>query len=427
MWQTMDNVEDDIELSQRDEVETGGLLDGMFKPPSLDGDDEQETEGKGDGFADASMPMKALPLSLVLIVIFTLLITNHFVNSDRHISLYGPNTSGTSITPSAGVGPATTDLKETIFLEYEYDTTDMKHEPTGIFTSLEGDIVIAADKKGYVYASSDFGTTFAWSRPLQVGSGKMVYAAIYGLAMSSSGKTMLAGTAQHSNYYSGDWGTTWETRGSDSARCGIIAGTSDLKELVCIGGSSDEANYIYYSSDYGENWTKTTAEKKQWVGLVASQDMSRIVALEYDGWAYVSTDKGTTFTAHEGEANKWGCLAGSSNAMTLLITDSETGNAHGSLDGGETWSTFYTNVKGDTITIGPCAVSSDGLKFALGFDGKGISFTSDLESGFTANEVITSWVSQDQFGTSAEVMAASSDLSVIHIGSSDKKIYSGSL
>lgn len=111
--------------------------------------------------------------------------------------------------------------------------------------------------------------------------------------------------------------------------------------------------FILKSKDLGE---------KNWMGIISSKDFSRIVALEYDGWPYTSTDQGATWISIEGEANPWGCFACSDDCMIMMMTDLATGNAHGSFNAGETWTNIYTNMHGDDQQITACSVTGDGTQ-----------------------------------------------------------------
>jgi hypothetical protein len=245
--------------------------------------------------------------------------------------------------------------------------------------------------------------------------------------MSEDGETMIASTGSYSNYYSEDGGGSWEEM-SDSPTCGIMSASADLSSIICIeGADSSQETYLYYSKNSGKSWTKADAGKRNWVGVVTANDFSRTIALETGGWAYVATSNKMEFTAHEGEANNWGCLAGSSDATVLIMTDVDTGNAHGSFDGGDTWTNVYTSVS-DSHIIGPCAVNGGGTRTALGFDSTSPKISKSFDStvhGFNPMSIITTYVNQEGFPEDAAFMATSSNFEYVFTVSSDNVVYAG--
>jgi BNR/Asp-box repeat len=308
----------------------------------------------------------------------------------------------------------------------EIATHTLKATATGLFSSTDGETVVAADMSGHLLISHDYGATFKTTRPLQLSSGK--YATVYGLVMDEDGTKMMASTGTNNNFYSEDGGVTWEEM-SDSPTCGKIAATSDLSGIVCIEGiDSSEETYVYYSKDYGESWSKADAGKGNWIGVVTASDFSRTVLLETGGWAYIATSDDMEFTANEGEANNWGCLAASSDATVLVMTDVDTGNAHGSFDGGDTWTNVYTNMWGDDQIIGPCMVNGDGTRIALGFTGASMKITKSFDAtvkGFNPMSLVTKYVDQDGFPEGALFAASSSDFEYLYAIDDDDVVYAG--
>jgi len=115
-------------------------------------------------------------------------------------------------------------------IKFKYTST--KGTPLGIYSSKTGKYVITSDSKGYVYRSSDYGSSWSKSKALKLSSGS--YAKIYGLVMSSTGKAMIAGTGDGPTYKSTDFGKSWSEL-SDQP-CSVLAADSELDNVTCVGG-----------------------------------------------------------------------------------------------------------------------------------------------------------------------------------------------
>lgn len=262
--------------------------------------------------------------------------------------------------------------------EYDYKFHSIDNEPISVFTSTKGHIVIVGDNEGHVHRSEDYGATWKSKKPLKVGSGNEV-ASIYGLAMDQSGTKMVAGTAFYKNFHSHDGGATWSPSTTSDQECSIISGNSDLTNIICIGGQVGKRTHLYYGTEDNALKLARGLGRKKWMGLVSSSDMSHSVAVEKsDGnYVYISKDGGKTWgnpvqAEDKGVRGTWGCLAASSNAMSLLLTDYRTSNAHFSTNGGLTWLQLFNGPdngifteKGDKITS--CAISANERYYAVGF------------------------------------------------------------
>jgi len=75
-------------------------------------------------------------------------------------------------------------------------------------------------------------------------------------------------------------------------------------------------------------------------------------------------------------------LSASDDAQVLVITDVESGNAHISFDGGDTWDNVYTlnYALESSVKITTSAVSSDGTSVAFGFDGQYVQTTTGIDT-----------------------------------------------
>jgi photosystem II stability/assembly factor-like uncharacterized protein len=217
------------------------------------------------------------------------------------------------------------------------------NSPTNIYTNYDGNIVIVGDQLGNIMRSTNHGLSWDTDKTLYNGTD---YLSIVGLVMNEDGNEMLVSTSSNMIFYSNDYGATFNIRSRDR-ECSIMAASNDLKKVSCIGGAiaattatlfgDDDGsvdvnhNHIYYSEDGGYNWSKSDAKNARWVGLLSNQDGSWIVGIIKHKYKYVwaSIDGGKTYSCiNDEERNDWGCLAGSKDLQTMIMTDTVSRNVH---------------------------------------------------------------------------------------------------
>jgi photosystem II stability/assembly factor-like uncharacterized protein len=271
--------------------------------------------------------------------------------------------------------------------------------PLGIFSSSSGKYVISSDSKGHVYRSTDYGGSWKKSRPFLSSKGK--YASIYGLVMTGDGSRMIAGTGKHHNYLSTDFGKSWKEM-SSSQSCSVIAGSSTLNELACVGGFAgappEEETHIMVSTDGGQSWNEAS-DKGLWIGVVSSTDFSLLAAVKYTGspYFYISEDYGTSFTNvsyFESSKLSWSSLCADEAASQIVISDHKTRNVHMSDNLGKVWFQIFSAKKNkvqDDDKITACAVSRDGNLFALGWSGHPTTTVFDCPDPTSENNCNGEW------------------------------------
>ena len=248
-----------------------------------------------------------------------------------------------------------------------YATTKVEDTPAGfVMTNDWGNLTLFSDVSGRFYRSIDYGDSWAVLADALEGG------VLYGAAMSGDGREIMAGTASGGVYYSDDFGESFEKRAKTT--CSIIAASADLSQAACVGGAVGEMNNIFFSINSGKKWSKSTMTKQYWAGIASNADASYMVAIvpAKQKYAWVSTDGGASFSVlANNELRTWGCLGHSRDLSRMILTDVGTLNTHGSIDYGQTWFQIYC---GDCLTHNfsqpgwaSCAVSGDGLSYALGF------------------------------------------------------------
>lgn len=271
-------------------------------------------------------------------------------------------------------------------VNYSFKENAISAIPTGLFCSSSGQFVIAGGEDGSVYRSTNYGKSFSQHKSLKLSSGS--HAVLAGLAMSLDGSKMVAGTATHPNFHSSNHGHSWTESTSSGNSCSLIAGNADLSSIVCIGGEVGKENYLYYGGVSSSLTKSTSAGKGKWIGVVGDASFTHLVAVQAADTSYIfiSKDRGETWIVpplgFDWNTGSWGALCSSQTAMSLMITDTDSLNAHISVDGGLSWIQGFNGAnygldssQGDQINT--CAVSANGKLFALGFTGEYIQIASD--------------------------------------------------
>ena len=318
--------------------------------------------------------------------------------------------------------------------DYDYYSLDLSdgNTPSQIYTNQAGNLVIVGDSEGNVFRSTNYGGKWKTSQPLPNGKN---YASLVGLVMNEKGDKMLVSTDTDMIFYSDDYGATFSFRSSDR-ECSIMSASSDLKTVACIGGqlvsksskddddgddSSSEynQNHIYYSKDGGYSWSKSDAKKARWMGIVSNEDGSWMVAIIKRTMKYVwaSSNGGKSWKLINGEGkNEWGCLSGSKDLNTMMLTDTASRNVHISFDYGYSWTQVYKGeYLDDHITVNACSVAaysdeddddSNNISLALGFTGQAIKVALDCNSNTCSNEWDDTGDSDDDADTLTVALSA---------------------
>lgn len=135
-------------------------------------------------------------------------------------------------------------------------------------------------------------------------------------------------------------------------------------------------------------WTPRDSNRT-WVSVASSSDGVKLVAVEYNGYLYTSTDSGATWTARTAAGSKlWTAVTSSSDGVKIVGVAGNFGTGaqiRVSTDSGSTW-----NDRGGYNEWYAVIASADGTKLvAVGYvsDGMGGGDT----YGFTSSNSGTSW------------------------------------
>jgi len=133
-----------------------------------------------------------------------------------------------------------------------------------------------------------------------------------------------------SGVHYGTVGATWTSR--ESVRnWSAAASSADGEKLV----ATEFGGKIYTSTDAGVSWTPRESDRDWWA-VASSADGQKLAAVVFNGNIYVSSDAGATWTA-TATVKAWGGIASSANGQKLAAINFGLDNVYVSDDGGVTW------------------------------------------------------------------------------------------
>lgn len=275
-------------------------------------------------------------------------------------------------------------------------------------SSADGSNIIAASISGFVFISTNSGTSWAQTGlPFQgywvsvacstnfvkliaaddgnYGSGGRIYTSSNSgnswvsnsvpqtnwnaVASSADGAKLVIGAWGGTNppvYTSTDSGQHWRSNNVNIfGNWQAVTTSADGKKLA-----ASSSQNIYTSSNSGTNWTKTSAPLGGWwVALASSTDGVRLAAAEMDGYnavagkIYTSTNSGTNWVVTTAPATNWTSIASSADGTRLVAaaggySGGFVGPIYTSADSGKTWNLCNAPVTNWTAVT----CSADGTK-----------------------------------------------------------------
>jgi photosystem II stability/assembly factor-like uncharacterized protein len=249
--------------------------------------------------------------------------------------------------------------------------------------SADGKKIVAVTSTAHPAVSADSGAT--WTTNVAANWFNRI-------AASADGTKWIAvfRSASVNIYVSADSGNTWTQTGSlASTAWNAVAMSADGNKLFAaiLNGS------IYTSTNFGTNWTATSAPSKAWVCLASSVDGMELAAAAQNDHIFVSTNAGTTWTTNA-QSDSWTSIASTADGRRLLA--SAGSGTYLSTNSGSLWTLVSSN-------IGQVASSADGRKLVIA--GSAIYTSSDSGTTWVSNSAPVTSVSSF-LGTS---VAASAD------------------
>jgi len=170
--------------------------------------------------------------------------------------------------------------------------------------------------------------------------------------------------------------TNWTPRESNRYWYSV-ASSADGTRLVAV----EYGGQIYTSTDSGTNWTPRESNR-YWYSVASSADGTKLVAAANNDQIYTSTDSGTNWTPRE--SNRYWYGVASSADGTELVAVVRGGQIYTSTDSGANWTPRASNLNWYSV-----ASSADGTKLIAidtGARGRGSIHTStDSGTNWTVN------------------------------------------
>lgn len=223
-----------------------------------------------------------------------------------------------------------------------------RSEWSSIGSSADGKIICAVASGSFPIFSTDYGKT--WSSNTTVSG----VAHQNNMAITADGKTIIAamysGAPGNRVLVSTNYGVSWAQTSSIPATCASCS--ADGTRLI----AANYAGALYVSTNSGATW-RTNSAAKFWNAVACSGNGSQFLAAVYGEKIYSSTDAGVTWNALSAPSKSWNGLCSSGDGKRLAAIASDA--IYLSSDAGNTWLT-NTSVSGQSV-----ASSADGAKLMV--------------------------------------------------------------
>ena len=249
---------------------------------------------------------------------------------------------------------------------------------SAIASSADGTKLVATVNNGFIYTSTDSGSTWLLHNSSPINS-----ALRWSAAASSSDGTKLVATVGYTPYFtsasgniytSAESGASWASRAASLAWSGVACSADGTKQVAVIYNG-----LIYTSTNSGVNWgSQSGSGTRFWTAVASSANGARLAAAVSGGNIYTSTNYGTNWAAQTGSGSQtWSALASSADGANLVAATSG-GQVYTSSDYGTNWvaQTVSSTAGASWSSV---ASSSDGSHLAAVYSATaaGYIFTSD--------------------------------------------------
>lgn len=346
----------------------------------------------------------------------------------RQIRTTDMNSSGDKLDIYGRIA-VSTDMTKQILAEYDgyiYTSSDSgttwevrtqagKREWMSVGISGDGSTFMAgvASNGGYLYLSRDNGATWDEKTNFGISSWSYLYASHDGSKLAAVKSSQLV--------VSEDGGNTWQTRSFQFDWYTPLAMSSDGTKLIVKGTN----RLLYKSQDGGITWQSLpTAGVRYWSNIALSPNGTTIIATADDSSIYISTDGGATWQSRPQtkEGGGWNSLSASDTGQYLTASTDWSNSEEGALynysdDFGATW---QTKRLGATKKITKLMLSGDGKSLtAASDDSRGGSVYTSANSGqtWTRQTIIGNgnWSALAASGDGRVILAAQYDYGVLSL------------
>ncbi len=288
---------------------------------------------------------------------------------------------------------------------------------SAVASSSDGNKLVAVVQGGYIYTSTDGGTT--WTE--RNGAGSRQWKAV---ASSADGtKLVVANGSNGFIYTSTDSGVNWTLRTSSGLYWWMsLTSSSDGTKLAATTGNG--TGYIFTSADSGATWVqRSVSGSHSFNSIISSADGTKLAATAYSDYIYTSTDSGATWVQRTNSgSHSFYSIASSADGTKLAAASHDlSGYIYTSTDSGATW-VKRTSAGIRTWTL--ITSSSDGTKLAA------IDIKTSTSTGYIyiSNDSGANWIAEASASTRAWTsLTSSADGSKLIAGVSSNYLYSYSL
>lgn len=187
-----------------------------------------------------------------------------------------------------------------------------------------------------------------------------------------------AGQSINARGLPGGMALEWTAHGPVGAWVGLAA-SSDGMRIVAVSTSGE----LYTSTDGAATWVLRLGGQT-WSSVASSSDGMKLLAASNGGALYLSSDGGQTWS-NDGSARAWTAVASSADGMQLVAT-AYLGQIWTSTDGGVSWTARESNRAWRAVTS-----SSDGGVLAAGTNGAQLYVSTDHGLTWTARASSQFW------------------------------------
>lgn len=285
---------------------------------------------------------------------------------------------------------------------------------TSVAISADGSMLLAgtfgrssfgSSRQGELYTSTNTGVTWSADRSLDV-SWQSLVSNTDGTKMAAAGwrpgDFIHYGTIAVSTDGGFSWADTGATSGSEGGLWMGVAASADGSKLI----AANYHGYIFTSTNSGVTWGHSLFANTVWTSVASSADGTRLVAVN-EGLICTSTNSGATWTFADltNYAAGWTSVASSADGSKLVAASGEyePGLIYRSIDSGVTWTA--TGLPSDYwVSV---AASADGAKLIAAASGGPVYTSSDSGTTWISNSVPrTNWVAVASSADGSRLVAA---------------------
>ena len=165
---------------------------------------------------------------------------------------------------------------------------------------------------------------------------------------STNGDKAFAVSLYYGIYASTNYGLDWTRTSAQQTNWKSVACSGDGSEVIAAASKNENdppwgnniPGHLYISRDSGLTWNVANAQLANWSSVACSYDGKTLLAASGDGWVpgplYVSTDSGITWTPSDLTAYQWNSVAMSGDGQ-IMYGKLDSGGTLISTNRGVTW------------------------------------------------------------------------------------------